>query len=119
MQRASSNPSFVLSFALYRALKRRPTDNPVTHPELMALYEEQGGLCAVSGLKMTWMKGKIILTSMSIDRIDSSKGYTRDNVRLICHGGNRMKGDATDEDMYHLALAIVANMKRPKLRLVG
>lgn len=85
----------------------------------MALYEEQGGLCAVSGLKMTWMKGKIILTSMSIDRIDSSKGYTRDNVRLICHGGNRMKGDATDEDMYHLALAIVANMKRPKLRLVG
>ncbi len=111
-RRASSNPSFILSFNLYRALKRRPSTNPVTHAELMQIYKDQRGLCALSGLKMTWMKGKITLTSLSIDRIDSSKGYERDNVRLVCHGVNRLKGDATDVDMLAMAMAIVANMER-------
>ena len=78
----------------------------------MQIYKDQRGLCALSGLKMTWMKGKITLTSLSIDRIDSSKGYERDNVRLVCHGVNRLKGDATDADMLAMAKAIVANMER-------
>jgi len=47
---------------------------------------------------------------MSIDRIDSTLGYTRKNVRLVCHAANRMKGDATDADVFKMARAIVANM---------
>lgn len=95
-EKVQRTPSYVLSFALYRALKRRPTENPVTHSQLMEMYYQQNGLCALSGVKMTWMREKIRPTSISIDRIDSTKGYTFDNVRLLCHAVNRMKGDASD-----------------------
>lgn len=32
-------------------------------------------------------------TNISIDRIDSSKGYLRDNVQFVCDIVNRMKSD--------------------------
>lgn len=106
--RVAGSPSYVLSFALYRALKRRPTENPVTHTQLMEMFLQQEGKCAVSGLTMTWMRGKIHLTSISIDRIDSKRGYSADNVRLICHAINRLRGDHTDAEMLEVARAIVA-----------
>jgi hypothetical protein len=78
----------------------------------MEIFEQQGGRCALSGVKMTWMNERIRPTSISIDRIDSSRGYSRDNVRLLCHSVNRMKGDATDGDVLEIAKAIVARMEK-------
>jgi hypothetical protein len=109
-RRASASPGFALSFSLYRALKRRPTEGAVTHRELMELYQAQRGRCALSGLQMTWMKGKIVPTSLSVDRIDSALGYTRANVRLVCHAANRMRGDSTDAQMLQMAQAIVEHL---------
>lgn len=37
--------------------------------------------------------------SPTIDRIDSTKGYTRDNVTVISARANRLKGDATVEEL--------------------
>ena len=34
----------------------------------------------------------------SLDRIDSEKGYTEDNVRFVCWAVNQMKADRTDEE---------------------
>lgn len=117
-RRASQNPGFVLSYALYRAVKRRPTENPVTHAELLEMFHSSDGRCAVTGLKLTWMSGKASPTSISIDRIDNKKGYTKDNVRLVCYMVNLFRNRWDDETMYEMALAIVTNMK-PKLRLVA
>lgn len=35
----------------------------------------------------------------SLDRIDPSKGYTKDNVRVISHRANSLKSNATVEEL--------------------
>jgi hypothetical protein len=34
----------------------------------------------------------------SLDRIDSSRGYTEDNVQWVCWSVNQMKSDKTKEE---------------------
>ena len=43
----------------------------------------------------------------SIDRIDSSKGYTKKNSRLVVWGYNRAKGEHTDNEVLMLAYAVL------------
>ena len=42
-------------------------------------------------------------SSFSLDRIDSSKGYTKDNVWVISHMANSMKSDSNYEDFKKMA----------------
>lgn len=46
------------------------------------------------------IKGKY---AASIDRIDSSKGYTKDNVQIISYLANLMKSNATQSEMNKFA----------------
>lgn len=113
------SPRQSLNVSLHGALARCRTENPATLNQLMALWESQRGRCVISGVEMTWARGKILPTSVTLDRIDPTQGYSIWNIRLVCHAVNSFRGRMTDEAMYNMALAIVANMKRPKLRLVG
>lgn len=45
--------------------------------------------------------------SASIDRIDPTRGYTKDNCRLILQAENMFKGRLTDDEMLSIALAIL------------
>jgi hypothetical protein len=119
-QRETLTPRYAISRARAKALGRRPTEGAVSLDYLMEMYEANHGLCEVSGFKMTWSTGDSGRkpTSISIDRINSSKGYVAGNVRLVCWQVNAFKGNWTDEQMFTMALALVANMK-PKLRLVS
>jgi hypothetical protein len=40
----------------------------------------------------------------SIDRVDSTKGYTKDNVWVISHRANTIKNSATWQELYQIAL---------------
>lgn len=63
---------------------------------LYSLYEKQNGLCALSKIPMTFIHGiGRTRTNLSVDRIDSSKEYTEDNVQLVCGIVNIMKGNMT------------------------
>jgi hypothetical protein len=42
------------------------------------------------------------LNTVSIERIDSSVGYTPSNTILVCQAINRMKSDFSYEDFYEL-----------------
>ena len=60
------------------------------------LWKKQKGRCALSGIKMTYIKGQnIVLTNVSPDRIDSNKHYEVGNVQLVCHTYNSMKSSYT------------------------
>lgn len=43
----------------------------------------------------------------SLDRIDSSRGYTKDNVRVISYKANRMKNNATEEQLIAFAKGVL------------
>lgn len=44
----------------------------------------------------------------SLDRVDSTKGYTKDNVRVISYMANRMKNNATKEQLIAFAKGVLA-----------
>ena len=68
--------------------------------KLVALYESQKGLCAITKQPMTFISGKgKIYTNISIDRIDSSKGYELDNVQLVCYIVNIMKNNFSIDEL--------------------
>lgn len=68
------------------------------------------GFCEVSGIPFQPRYGANHgIFSPSIDRIESSKGYTQDNVRFVLMGVNGLKIDGTDAEMYFVAEAIAKN----------
>lgn len=107
------SPRTAISANLFNALRRRPTANPVTLDELMEMWHCQGGRCAISGVEMTWRRGKVLGTSISLDRVDQCGGYTKGNTRLICQAVNLFRGNGTDEEMLVMARAIIAKADVP------
>jgi hypothetical protein len=55
--------------------------------------------CPVLGVKLEVAVGHAKANSPSIDRIDPSKGYTRDNICVISYKANTIKNDATLEQL--------------------
>lgn len=81
----------------------------LTINDLKEIWKTQNGRCAISGVQMTWGRGRFQLTSVSVDRIDNSVGYIKGNIRFICHSVNVFRSVGTDEEMIEMARAIVAH----------
>lgn len=111
-------PRMNIHMALRHAVKRRETISPITTDEVMDIWRRQDNKCAISGVAMTWGKGRIMPTSVSIDRLDPDRGYEKDNVRLVCYQVNTFRGRWSDEQMLSMAKAIVANME-PRAAVAG
>jgi hypothetical protein len=67
--------------------------------DLLELWKKQDGKCAYTGLPMTASSNQF--HTVSLDRIDSSKGYVVDNIQLICAVVNKMKMDLKEETFIH------------------
>lgn len=59
--------------------------------------------CPVLGMPLKFNRGQLQDDSYSIDRIDSSKGYTIDNIEVISWRANRLKSNATNEELKKLS----------------
>lgn len=55
--------------------------------------------CPVLGIPLKFNKGKPLDDSISFDRIESSKGYTKDNVIIVSNRVNRLKSNSTYDEM--------------------
>lgn len=88
---------------LYSHLKRSRQDCGwhLTPEDLLEVWVEQGGKCALSGVVMTWKKGEGGSEyNVSIDRIVTDGPYTRANVQLVCYRINMMKHVLSDNELY-------------------
>jgi hypothetical protein len=77
-----------------RVVHRKAIKLEVDRDYIFKLYDKQDGKCAISGLSMVHRAGE--LDSISIDRVDSGKGYVPDNVQLVCQFinlGKHIKSD--------------------------
>ena len=64
----------------------------ITPEYLWETYKNQNGRCAISGVELSFDKGKV-RGNASLDRIDNSKGYIEGNIWIISKTLNLMKGE--------------------------
>lgn len=88
----------------FRSLKRRYKEIGVTIEDLKSKWESQNGICPYTGFKMqlkTFSKKASInkMYQASLDRIDSSKGYTLENIEWVCCPINYLKSDFNKNDV--------------------
>lgn len=77
----------------------------LTIEDIWNLYEEQEGVCALSGVPIGWsVKG--LTATASIDRIDSSEGYILENVQLVHKDINFMKQQFDQEYFINMCKAV-------------
>lgn len=107
---AAQDPRLSFRVSLNSA-RRRGIDVQVSFHDIIAIWEEQQGRCAISNLPMSWAKGNnkglARWDSVSIDRIDSTLGYIPGNLRLILFCINAFRGSASDEQMHRVVDAIL------------
>ena len=95
--------------------KQRGLEFSVTITDLQELLEKQNFKCALSGITITTKLGRDFHNATaSIDRIDSSKGYTLDNIQWVHKDVNFMKYTLSQERFIELS-HIISNYNRNKI----
>lgn len=82
---------------LLSKIKKIKNRSELTIEHLIEIYKQQDGNCAISGLPMTTRFNDH--RAISIDRIDSSKGYEVGNVQLVCTALNLAKKHHSNESI--------------------
>lgn len=59
--------------------------------------------CPVLGIPLKFNRGQLQDNSYSVDRIDSAQGYTINNIEVISWRANRLKNNATTEELQKLS----------------
>lgn len=84
---------------------------------LKALWEQQKGICPMTGWKiilpdstMGWSGGKCP-ENASLDRVDSSRGYLKGNVQFIALIANLAKADFAKCDVIAFCQAVANRME--------
>lgn len=65
------------------------------------------GVCQKTGLAFVTKKGRKSPFQPSVDRINSSKGYTQKNCQVVCLIFNLAKNKFSEKDVYKFAKAFV------------
>jgi hypothetical protein len=61
--------------------------------------------CPALGVELKWKSGD---STPTLDRVDNTKGYVRGNVQVISKKANRMKNNATQEELRRFAEWVLA-----------
>lgn len=103
---------WMVNGARYRA-KKKGLDFDIDIDFILKLNEKQEGLCAITGRVMNWDRVRSGTQRLappdraSLDRIDSSRGYTEDNVQLTVDIANRLKSYYSMEALLDFCFDVV------------
>lgn len=105
----TNNPKKKLIYSARNNAKLRGIEFNITEDDVVIPTH-----CPLLGVRLTCIFGEgRVSTNMSLDRIDNTKGYTPDNIQVICDLANRMKQDATPEQLIAFANGVL-NIYVPK-----
>lgn len=92
--------------------KQRNLEFNITKQELWDLFIKQDRKCALTGLDLNLNDRRCskLLKTASLDRIDSSKGYIKNNIQWIHKDINRMKQHYSEKDFIYYC-NLVSNYK--------
>lgn len=79
----------------------------LTVEDIKILWQKQEGRCVYTKLPLLATANQ--LNTVSLDRIDSSKGYVAGNVQLVCSAVNKMKSNMTETQFIDLCLLVAQN----------
>jgi hypothetical protein len=92
-------------FTKYFLRSNRKRTGDITIQDVWDLYEKQNRKCALSGISISFNKTESGI-SASLDRIDSSKEYTKDNIQLVHKDVNTMKNKFNQTDFIKFCILI-------------
>ena len=78
--------------------KDKNREHTITVEDVKSIYPKDG-CCPIFGMKLEFNNAGFRETSPSIDRIDSTKGYTPNNIQIISWKANRIKGYASTQEI--------------------
>lgn len=96
---------------IFHALAKSKIRTDISLEYLWELYIQQGGRCYYSGINMTFDNTEY---SISVDRLDSSKSYQKDNIVLTCRNINLFKNDLSVETFMSF-LELVKDVEKNKI----
>lgn len=110
MKSSSRKLGTVLSMRLSDSKNRAKAKNlkhDITLSHLKLLWKQCAGKCPISGVKFSLIAGDPDVPSL--DQIHPGKGYTTDNVWLICDWVNKAKGSMESVDILYDKLKVCYN----------
>lgn len=107
---------------MYRKSRQRAAlaniEHSISEIEFMELYNNCNGVCSLSGVRFSAKKRpswRIRPYFPSLDRIDSEKGYTKDNVRFVLASVNVALSDWGDDVLKEISFGIVSRSIMPHI----
>jgi hypothetical protein len=88
--------------------KKRKIDFEISIDDVLKVYLDQGKVCSLSGIPIGWTRMEKT-HNISIDRIDSDKGYTTDNIQLVYPKINMMKFTYSQDEFIDLCRLVSNN----------
>lgn len=97
---------------------KRKLDFSLPQTLVSQLYDQQSACCSRTGRPFSFktVRGVSNPWKPSLDRIDSRKGYTPDNVQLVCQIYNMAKHTWTDREVLVVAKTTLHHQKKLKTR---
>jgi hypothetical protein len=94
------------------AAKARNISVEINISDLDELWTKQNGKCALTGRILNLsgnLNGKLIVGTASVDRIDSSKGYTKENIQWVHKDINMAKRALNNKEFISLCKEVANN----------
>lgn len=92
--------------------KKRGTEITIVGQDLVELYNLQKGKCFYSGIEIIHSPGIHAYNSISVDRLDPNKGYTKENIVLCAFAINSFKGGLNEQEFKELIKQIIPALEQ-------
>lgn len=99
-----------------KSVKQRKINSSVTLQDLKQIWDEQGGICPYTGWELVLLPCTTDYQSLplttnraSVDRIDSAKGYSLDNIQFVAVMANLAKHCFRETELLEFCQAVYQN----------